>query len=54
MPLLCRTRRVWKPNVITKAVYSEALDKMIRLNMTTAALRFAFHIRCEILSSKGV
>ncbi|CAL5221729.1 g3978 [Coccomyxa viridis] len=34
-----RSRRVWKPNVITKAVYSEALDRMVRLNMTTAALR---------------
>ena len=35
----CRSRRAWKPNVITKAVYSEALDRMVRLNMTTAALR---------------
>lgn len=37
----CRSRRAWKPNVITKAVYSEALDRMVRLNMTTAALRSA-------------
>ena len=58
----CRSRRVWKPNVITKAVYSEALDRMVRLNMTTSALRcvlkilvslhihLTFHLNAEITS----
>ncbi|BDA43120.1 probable 50S ribosomal protein L28 at N-terminal half [Coccomyxa sp. Obi] len=34
-----RTRRIWRPNVQSKAIYSEALDRMVRLNVTTAAMR---------------
>ena len=35
----CRNRREWKPNVQNKALYSEALDRMVRLKITTSALR---------------
>jgi ribosomal protein L28 len=30
---------VWKPNIVTKALYSEALDRMVRLRISTAAIR---------------
>ena len=35
----CRTRRMWKPNSQNKRLYSEILDKMVQLRVTTAALR---------------
>ncbi|KAK9818165.1 hypothetical protein WJX72_008080 [[Myrmecia] bisecta] len=34
-----RTRRKWKPNVHTQSLYSEALDRMLRLRVTPHALR---------------
>ena len=34
-----RTRRMWKPNVQVKRIYSETLDEMIRLRVTTHVLR---------------
>ena len=34
-----RTRRQWKPNAHRKKLYSETLDEMIQLNVTTHALR---------------
>mmetsp|Transcript_5759 Transcript_5759/g.6617 ORF Transcript_5759/g.6617 Transcript_5759/m.6617 type:complete len:141 (-) Transcript_5759:559-981(-) len=34
-----KTRRTWKPNVQYKRLYSEALDRMIRLRVTTHAMR---------------
>eukprot|EP00897_Mesotaenium_endlicherianum_P007674 jgi/Mesen1/6935/ME000036S06272 len=34
-----KTRRTWKPNVHWKRVYSQALEKMLRIRMTTHALR---------------
>lgn len=36
-----RTRRVWKPNVQHKRLYSEILDEMVPLHVTTYALRCA-------------
>lgn len=38
--LLFRTRRVWKPNAHNASLYSEILDKKIRLKVTTSALRY--------------
>ena len=35
----CRTRRTWKPNVQNKRLYSEILDEMVPLRVTTYALR---------------
>ena len=35
----CRTRRKWKPNVHPQALYSETLERIVRLNVTTTALR---------------
>ncbi len=35
----CRSRRMWKPNVHNKRLYSHILDSMVRLRVTTAALR---------------
>ena len=34
-----KTRRAWKPNVQRKRLYSEALGELVRLNVTTHALR---------------
>ncbi|KAL2643856.1 hypothetical protein R1flu_011443 [Riccia fluitans] len=34
-----KSRRTWKPNVQTKRLFSLALDKYIRVNITTHALR---------------
>mmetsp|Transcript_1162 Transcript_1162/g.3689 ORF Transcript_1162/g.3689 Transcript_1162/m.3689 type:complete len:136 (+) Transcript_1162:62-469(+) len=34
-----RTRRTWKPNAQSAALYSELLDKTVRVNVTPAALR---------------
>eukprot|EP00244_Chara_vulgaris_P003820 TRINITY_DN1720_c0_g1_i2.p1 TRINITY_DN1720_c0_g1~~TRINITY_DN1720_c0_g1_i2.p1 ORF type:complete len:120 (+),score=14.23 TRINITY_DN1720_c0_g1_i2:215-574(+) len=34
-----KTRRTWKPNVHWKRVYSYTLDQMIRIRMTSAAMR---------------
>ncbi|KAK9813979.1 hypothetical protein WJX73_007728 [Symbiochloris irregularis] len=34
-----KTRRSWKPNVHHKRLYSEALDRMIRLRVSTTALK---------------
>lgn len=36
---LCRTRRTWKPNVQEKRLFSYALDRHIRVKVTTHALR---------------
>jgi large subunit ribosomal protein L28 len=33
------TKRMFKPNVFVKKVYSETLDEMIRFHLTTSALR---------------
>jgi large subunit ribosomal protein L28 len=33
------TKRTFKPNVFLKRVYSEILDEMIRLHITSSALR---------------
>jgi large subunit ribosomal protein L28 len=33
------TKRKFKPNVFKKSVYSDILDKMVRFNLTTSALR---------------
>ena len=30
---------MWKPNAQHKALYSEALERMVRLRVTTAAMR---------------
>jgi ribosomal protein L28 len=40
--MLCvqnKTTRSWKPNVHRKRFYSEILDKKLRINVTTTALR---------------
>lgn len=34
-----RTRRTWKPNAQTASLYSELLDRRVRLKVTPAALR---------------
>lgn len=34
-----RTKRVWKPNIQTVSLYSETLDRKIKLDVTTTALR---------------
>merc|ERR1719199_914545 len=34
-----KSRRTWKPNVVNKKLYSEILDKVIPLKVTTHALR---------------
>ncbi|KAL4423073.1 hypothetical protein ABPG77_005878 [Micractinium sp. CCAP 211/92] len=34
-----KSRRMWKPNVHNKRLYSHILDSMVRLRVTTAALR---------------
>lgn len=34
-----KSRRMWKPNTQYKRVYSFALEKMIRIRMTTHAMR---------------
>ena len=34
-----RTRRIWKPNVQTKRVYSDVLGEWIKFKMTTHAMR---------------
>ncbi|CAM9511944.1 unnamed protein product [Scytosiphon promiscuus] len=34
-----KNRRTWKPNVQTKALYSELLDEWIKFKLTTHALR---------------
>lgn len=34
-----RTRRLFKPNVVNAALFSEALGKKVKLKVTTAALR---------------
>lgn len=34
-----RTRRSWKPNAQPKALYSQALDEVVHLRVTAAALR---------------
>ncbi|EEH55569.1 uncharacterized protein MICPUCDRAFT_60375 [Micromonas pusilla CCMP1545] len=39
-PLNPRTRRRWKPNAQRKRLYSEALDELVRVNVTTYALRW--------------
>lgn len=36
---LPRTRRVWLPNVQWKKIYSDALDKQVRVRVSTYALR---------------
>ena len=40
LPWCGRTRRSWKPNVQNKRLYSEALDQLIQLRVTTTALRY--------------
>jgi len=35
-----KSRRTWKPNAHRKRLYSETLDEMIPLNVTTNALRW--------------
>ena len=35
-----KSRRMWKPNAHRKRLYSETLDEMIPLNVTTNALRW--------------
>lgn len=35
----CRSNRAWKPNVQQKRLFSEILDEMIRIPVTTQALR---------------
>ncbi len=40
---------MWKPNAQNKALYSEALDRMVRLRVTTAALRCGWHCICQQL-----
>ena len=39
VPWCCRTRRVWKPNVQTVSLWSDALHRTIQLRATTHALR---------------
>jgi hypothetical protein len=34
-----RSRRIWKPNVVCKRLYSEALGQEVQLKLTTTALR---------------
>jgi len=34
-----KTRRAWRPNVHVKALYSECLDRMVRVRVTTRTLR---------------
>ena len=34
-----RTRRTWKPNAQSATLYSELLDKTVRIKVTPAALR---------------
>jgi len=34
-----RTRRMWKPNAQKKRVYSEMLDRMVPISLTTHTLR---------------
>lgn len=36
----CRTRRTWLPNVQKKRLFSDILNRHLRLNVTTAALRW--------------
>lgn len=37
----CRSRRIWKPNVVKSHLYSEALNQKVPLLVTTTALRWA-------------
>jgi large subunit ribosomal protein L28 len=34
-----RSRRIWKPNVVTKRLYSDAMGHEVQLKLTTTALR---------------
>ncbi|KAK4704198.1 large subunit ribosomal protein L28, partial [Phenoliferia sp. Uapishka_3] len=59
-----KTRRTWLPNIQTKAVWSEALGKSLRLKVTTGALRtidkvggldaYLFRMTEERLGAKGM
>ncbi|KIL66049.1 hypothetical protein M378DRAFT_161276 [Amanita muscaria Koide BX008] len=40
-----KTRRTWLPNVQRKRVYSETFDQMVRLKITTRALRSIKKVR---------
>lgn len=59
-----KTRRTWAPNVQTKTVWSEAMNKGVKLRVTTGALRtmdkvggldqYLFRMRPERLGDKGM
>ncbi|ORY92640.1 ribosomal L28 family-domain-containing protein [Leucosporidium creatinivorum] len=59
-----KTRRTWLPNVQSKAVWSEALGRKLRLKVTVGALRtidkmggldaYLFRTRPERLGEKGM
>lgn len=59
-----KTRRTWLPNVQTKAVWSEALGKTLRLKVTAGALRtidkvggldaYLFRMKPDRLGEKGL
>jgi large subunit ribosomal protein L28 len=34
-----KTRRTWKPNVVSKRVWSDAMDDWVRFSMTTRAMK---------------
>jgi ribosomal protein L28 len=42
------TRRTWKPNVIRKRLYSEALGTWLKLRLTTKALRCIDRVRLSL------
>ncbi|KAK4056888.1 hypothetical protein OIO90_002138 [Microbotryomycetes sp. JL221] len=59
-----KTRRNWLPNVQTKTLFSEALNKKLRLRVTTSALRtidkmggldaYLFRVKDDRLGDKGL
>lgn len=51
-----RTRRTWKPNVQNKRLYSEILDEMVPLKVTTYALRYVCaceRVACVVLHNQS-
>ena len=43
LPNNSKTRRTWKPNVVTKRMYSETLNRHVRIRLVTSALKAIDH-----------
>jgi|SRR5229473_4633737 len=44
-----KTRRSWLPNIQSKRLYSDALDEMVRVKLSTRALKTIRKVCCPVL-----